>query len=49
MELAMRGYLTEPDAPALENWPAPLAEAPVVLPTLHRVIDACLDFAKGRS
>lgn len=47
MELAMRGYLAEPEAPSPENWPAPLADAPVVLPTLRRVIHACLDFAKG--
>lgn len=47
MELAMRGYLAEPEAPSPENWPAPLADAPVVLPTLRRVIQACLDFAKG--
>ena len=48
MELAMRGYLAEPEEPSPENWPAPLADAPAVLPTLRRVIGACLDFAKGR-
>lgn len=48
MELAMRGYLTEPGAPSPDNWPAPLAGAPAVLPTLRRVIGACLDFAKGK-
>lgn len=47
MELAMRGYLAEPEAPAPHDWPAPLANAPAVLPTLRRVIQACLDFAKG--
>lgn len=48
MELAMRGYLAEPEEPSPDNWPAPLADAPAVLPTLRRVIDVCLDFAKGR-
>ncbi|HKT85631.1 MAG TPA: N-formylglutamate deformylase [Novosphingobium sp.] len=48
MELAMRGYLVEPGKPSPANWPAPLADTPEVLPTLHRVIHACLDFAKGR-
>lgn len=48
MELAMRGYLTEPEAPSPGSWPAPLAETPAVLPTLRRIIGACLDFAKGR-
>ena len=48
MELAMRGYLIEPEVPSPDNWPAPLAEAPAVLPTLRRVIGACLNFAKGR-
>jgi formiminoglutamase len=47
MELAMRGYLTEPKTPSPGNWPAPLSDIPAILPTLHRVIDACLDFAKG--
>lgn len=47
MELAMRGYLSEPEAPAPANWPAPLDRSPAILPTLHRIIDACLDFAKG--
>lgn len=48
MELAMRGYLTEPEEPSPDNWPAPLANAPAVLPALRRVMHACLDFAKGR-
>ncbi|GGB95722.1 N-formylglutamate deformylase [Novosphingobium endophyticum] len=47
MELAIRGYLEEPASPSPEDWPAPLAPKPAVLPALHRVIDACLDFAKG--
>lgn len=47
MELAMRGYLAEPDAPTPDNWPAPLAAEPSILPTLQAVIAACLAFAKG--
>jgi N-formylglutamate deformylase len=49
MELAMRGYLTEPDVPNENNWPAPIHPDPAILPTLRRVIAACLEFAKGRS
>lgn len=48
MELAMRGYLSEPEAPSAADWPAPIVEAPAVLPVLHRVIDECLDFTKGK-
>jgi formiminoglutamase len=46
MELAMRGYLTEPERPGPENWPAPLDPDPAILPTLRRVLDACLAFAR---
>ncbi|QGP78043.1 N-formylglutamate deformylase [Sphingobium sp. CAP-1] len=49
MELAMRGYLTEPARPDPANWPAPIHPDPAILPTLRRVIAACIDFAKGRS
>ena len=47
MELAMRGYLTEPETLTDSNWPAPLDPAPAIRPTLHQVIAAALDFAKG--
>ena len=47
MELAMRGYLAEPDLPTPDNWPARLAIDPPVLPTLRAVLAACLAFAKG--
>jgi formiminoglutamase len=47
MELAMRGYLLEPDQPSPENWPprpdpARLAH---LQPILTRVLRACLAFA----
>ena len=47
MELAMRGYMAEPAAPGPDNWPAPLAAAPSIAPTLRALIGACLTFAKG--
>jgi formiminoglutamase len=47
MELAMRGYMDEPEEVTPDNWPAPLAANPSVLPTLRAVLTACLDFAKG--
>ncbi|MCP3731000.1 N-formylglutamate deformylase [Sphingomonas sp. MG17] len=46
MELAMRGYLTEPERPGLDNWPTPPDPDPAILPTLRCVLDACLAFAK---
>lgn len=47
MELAMRGYMAEPDEVTPDNWPAPLADNPKILPMLRAVLTACLDFAKG--
>lgn len=47
MELAMRGYLTEPATPDETNWPAPIDTDPAAAPVLRRVLAACLDFAKG--
>ena len=46
MELAMRGYLPEPARPTPDNWPQALDKDPVILPTLRRVIGACMAFAK---
>ena len=45
MELALRGYVTEPDAIDPANWPAPLDPSPAVTPILRRVLDAALTFA----
>jgi len=45
MELALRGYLAEPAAITPANWPTPIDPAPVIIPTLRRVIDAALHFA----
>ena len=47
MELAMRGYLTEPERPGPEDWPGATHPSPAILPTLRQVIQACLAFAKG--
>lgn len=47
MELAMRGYMHEPDVFSETNWPAPLDDAPAVLPVLRDVLGACLAFTKG--
>lgn len=44
MELAMRGYLIEPNMPDEGNWPAPMLANPPIAPTLRAVINACLDF-----
>jgi N-formylglutamate deformylase len=46
MELSLRGYVDEPDAVTPANWPAALAAAPVIAPTLRRVLDAALAFAR---
>ncbi|WP_432770814.1 MAG: N-formylglutamate deformylase [Sphingopyxis sp.] len=48
MELAMRGYLTEPDTPTAADWPAPVDPNPAIMPALRLVIAAALDFAKGQ-
>jgi N-formylglutamate deformylase len=48
MELAMRGYMDEPDAPDEANWPGALHAEPVILPTLKALTGACLTFAEGR-
>ncbi len=45
MELAMRGYLAEPDAVTPANWPAPIDPQPAVATTLCSVIAAALSFA----
>ncbi len=47
MELAMRGYMAEPDTPAPDDWPTPIDADPAVLPTLRDVLAACISFAKG--
>lgn len=49
MELAMRGYMDEPERPDEANWPPPLRREPEILPTLKALIGACLTFAKGQS
>lgn len=46
MELAMRGYLIEPDVPDEANWPAPLLADPPIAPQLRAILNACMDFAR---
>ncbi len=43
MELAMRGYMIEPDMPDDSNWPPPMLDHPPIAPTLRAVLNACLD------
>jgi len=45
MELAMRGYMAEPDSITPETWPVPILPAPPIASTLHAVIAAALAFA----
>ncbi|MES2337516.1 MAG: N-formylglutamate deformylase [Pseudomonadota bacterium] len=45
MELAMRGYLSEPVVTEPGNWPAPLDPVPPIAPMLRSILTACLDFA----
>lgn len=49
MELAQRGYMTEPGMISHANWPSPLHSHPAIRPVLEQVIAATLDFAKGHS
>ena len=49
MELAQRGYMSEPDTITHTNWPSPIDPNPAIRPVLEQVIAATLDFAKGRS
>ena len=48
MELAIRGYMTEPDVPDETNWPPPFdpAFAAPLQGTLRAILAACLDFAR---
>ena len=51
MELAMRGYLQEPEGPLNKNnWPAPLEDilAARLRVALRDVLDACIEFANAR-
>jgi formiminoglutamase len=49
MELAVRGYMPDPDQPTPENWPTPIDPDPAVVPILRQVLDACLAFSKGKA
>ncbi len=45
MELAMRGYMAEPETPSPENWPTPLDPATPLRAPLTRILKACIAFA----
>ncbi|MEJ0087911.1 MAG: N-formylglutamate deformylase [Pseudomonadota bacterium] len=51
MELAMRGYLHEPDSFTEQNWPAPLDDghAARLRVALRDILDVCIAFATGKS
>jgi formiminoglutamase len=47
MELAQRGYMTEPGSFAPETWPTVMDADPAILPILRQIVSAALTFAKG--
>ncbi|WP_332820159.1 N-formylglutamate deformylase [Sphingopyxis sp.] len=49
MELAQRGYMTEPATPTETNWPSPIDPDPTILAVLRQAIAAALNFAKGQT
>ena len=49
MELAMRGYMAEPAQPGPDNWPTMIDPEPAIAPVLRTILNACIDFTKGRS
>jgi len=51
MELAMRGYLQEPETFDESSWPAPLedAHAATLRVALRDILDTCVNFATGKS
>jgi formiminoglutamase len=46
MELAQRGYMTEPDPPTVKNWPTPISPYPKVGDVLQSILETCVKFAK---
>ena len=46
MELAMRGYMAEPDPPTPGSWPTTMATSPVIAPVLAEILDLTLAFAR---
>jgi formiminoglutamase len=49
LELAMRGYMEEPDVPTPDNWPQPYdpARAAPLRAILERMFETCLSFARS--
>lgn len=48
MELAMRGYMAEPETISELDWPPPIDPDPPIRPVLRQLLAAALAFAKGR-
>ncbi|SKB48875.1 N-formylglutamate deformylase [Sphingopyxis flava] len=48
MELAMRGYMAEPEILSELDWPPPIDPHPPIRPVLRQLLAAALAFAKGR-
>ncbi len=48
MELAIRGYMDEPDIPDPVNWPSPFdrSRAAEIVPTLTDIVKACIAFTQ---
>lgn len=47
MELALRGYLTEPATITAENWPTPFDPATPLVADLTNILQACIAFARS--
>ena len=47
MELAMRGYLTEPATITPESWPAPFNASTPLISELKTILAACITFARA--
>jgi formiminoglutamase len=48
LELAMRGYISEPQTVSPDNWPVPYVpeRASVIRPVLEQILTACIRFAR---
>jgi formiminoglutamase len=51
LELAMRGYMSEPHAVSADNWPSEYdpERASLIRPALEQILTACIRFARGET